>query len=53
MPPLRLDRLDDGIVVLTLDVPKRRNAMTEDLTAAWADAMRLLGGDTSLRFTGH
>jgi enoyl-CoA hydratase/carnithine racemase len=49
MPPLLIDRPDEGIVVLTLDVPERRNAMTEDLTAAWADAMRLLAGDDSLR----
>jgi len=49
MPPLRIDRPDDGVAVLTLDVPERRNAMTEELTAAWADAIRLLAGDGSLR----
>jgi enoyl-CoA hydratase/carnithine racemase len=49
MPPLRIDRPDDGVVVLTLDVPERRNAMTEELTAAWADAIPRLAGDSSLR----
>jgi enoyl-CoA hydratase/carnithine racemase len=49
MPPLRIDRPDDGVTVLTLDVPERRNAMTEELTAAWADAIQLLAGDSSLR----
>jgi enoyl-CoA hydratase/carnithine racemase len=49
MPPLRIDRPDDGIAMLTLDVPERRNAMTEALTAAWGDAIVALRGDDQLR----
>jgi enoyl-CoA hydratase/carnithine racemase len=47
--PLRVERHDDGVVVLTLDVPDRRNAMTEELTAAWADAVPRLAADRSVR----
>jgi enoyl-CoA hydratase len=36
-------------VVLTLALPERRNAMTEELTAAWADAVGGLAGDRSVR----
>jgi enoyl-CoA hydratase/carnithine racemase len=49
MPPLRIDRPYDGVALLTLDVPERRNAMTEELTAAWAEAIPALSGDHSLR----
>src|SRR6266496_308219 len=49
MAPLRVDRPEAGVAVLTLAVPERRNAMTEELTAAWADAVRLLAGEASLR----
>jgi enoyl-CoA hydratase len=47
--PLWVDRHDDGVVVLTLDVPDRRNAMTAELTAAWADAVPRLAADRSVR----
>ncbi len=47
--PLRTDRTDDGVVVLTLDLPERRNAMTSELTAAWAEAIPKLATDTSAR----
>ena len=30
--PLRVDRRADGVVVLTLALPERRNAMTAELT---------------------
>ena len=49
MAPLRVDRPEAGVAVLTLAVPERRNAMTEELTAAWADTVRLLAGEASLR----
>lgn len=49
MCPLRIDRTDDGVVVLTLDVPDRRNAMTEELTAAWTAAIPEVGADESVR----
>ena len=47
--PLRIDRRDDGIVVLTLALPDRRNAMTAELTAAWRDTIAGLRGDRSVR----
>jgi enoyl-CoA hydratase len=47
--PLRVDRRDDGIVVLTLALPDRRNAMTGELTTAWGDAVAGLRGDRTVR----
>lgn len=49
MTPLRTDRTDDGVVVLTLDLPERRNAMTPELTAAWAEAIGALAADREVR----
>jgi enoyl-CoA hydratase len=47
--PLRTDRTDDGVVVLTLDLPERRNAMTTELTAAWAEAVAGVAADPTVR----
>src|SRR3954470_12476767 len=47
--PLRMDRHDDGVVVLTLSLPDRRNAMTGDLTSSFADAVASLRPDRSVR----
>src|SRR3954467_11915271 len=47
--PLRVERRDDGVVVLTLDLPDRRNAMTGELTAAWGSTIAKLRGDRSVR----
>jgi enoyl-CoA hydratase len=47
--PLRVERRDDGVVVLTLALPERRNAMTADLTAAWGKTIAGLRGDRSVR----
>ena len=47
--PLRVDRRDDGVVVLTLDLPDRRNAMTGELTAAWGATIAGLRGDRTVR----
>ncbi|GGI08282.1 enoyl-CoA hydratase/isomerase family protein [Egicoccus halophilus] len=44
-----LDRHDDGIVVLTLDDPERRNAMTVDMGDALRDATAELRDDAGLR----
>lgn len=49
MGPLRTERRGDGVVVLTLDVPERRNAMTDELTAAWAAAIPALAAEEDLR----
>lgn len=47
--PLRVDRRDDGVVILTLDLPDRRNAMTGELTSAWGATIAGLRGDRSVR----
>ena len=47
--PLQLQRQSDGVVVLTLNLPDRRNAMTMELTAAWAETVASLRGDRSVR----
>jgi enoyl-CoA hydratase/carnithine racemase len=46
---LRLDRRDDGVVVLTLDNPDMRNAMSASMTDAWVAAVDELAADTSVR----
>jgi enoyl-CoA hydratase/carnithine racemase len=47
--PLRVDRRDDGVVVLTLALPEMRNAMTAVLTQAWTAALASLQADRSVR----
>src|SRR3954447_20282998 len=47
--PLRIERRDDGVVVLTLALPDRRNAMTGDLTSAFADMVAALRPDRTVR----
>jgi enoyl-CoA hydratase/carnithine racemase len=49
MTPLRIDRSADGVVLLTLDLPDRRNAMTAELTAAWAETVPALAADPEVR----
>jgi enoyl-CoA hydratase len=46
---LRLDRPSDGVAVLTLDNPDQRNAMSDAMTAAWADAVDELAADREVR----
>ena len=46
---LRLDRRDDGVAVLTLDNPDRRNTMSDEMTASWVSAIDVLAGDRDLR----
>ncbi len=46
---LQVDRYDGGVVVLTLNLPDQRNAMTEPLTAAWTVAIDELKGDSTAR----
>jgi len=48
-PHLRLDRPAAGVVVLTLDNPDRRNAMSEEMTTSWVAAVDELAGDRSVR----
>ena len=46
---LRVDRSDDGVVVLTLDNPAQRNAMSDEMTASWVAAVDELAGDRDVR----
>jgi enoyl-CoA hydratase/carnithine racemase len=46
---LRRERLDDGVEVLRLDRPQRRNAMDTALVGALLDALAHLGADEALR----
>lgn len=48
-PHLRIDRPSDGVVLLTLDNPDQRNAMSEEMTSSWAAAIDGLAGDRSVR----
>lgn len=47
--PVRLERGDDGVAVLTLDDPERRNAMTEAMGDALAARAAELAEDPALR----
>jgi enoyl-CoA hydratase/carnithine racemase len=46
---LLLERRPDGVAVLTLNDPDRRNAMSDEMTAAWKDAIAVLRADPDLR----
>jgi enoyl-CoA hydratase len=46
---LQVRRLDEAIAVLTLDLPERRNMMSEPMTASWGRAMTALAADPDLR----
>ena len=46
---LRLERPRDGVVLLTLDNPDQRNAMSAPMTAAWSDTIDRLAADPHAR----
>jgi enoyl-CoA hydratase/carnithine racemase len=46
---LRLERPSDGVVLLTLDNPGMRNAMSDEMTASWSAAIDELTSDPSVR----
>jgi enoyl-CoA hydratase/carnithine racemase len=46
---LKVERPSDGVVLLTLDLPDRRNAMTDELTTRWGATVEGLRGDRSVR----
>ncbi|KWX04192.1 enoyl-CoA hydratase [Carbonactinospora thermoautotrophica] len=46
---LRVDRRDSGIVLVTLDLPERRNAMSAPMTESWRRLMDELRSDRSVR----
>ncbi len=48
-PILRAERPVDGVVLLTLDRPDRRNALSIELREALSDALDALAGDDAVR----
>lgn len=46
---LRLERPSEGVVLLTLDNPGMRNAMSDEMTSSWVTAVDALASDTSVR----
>src|SRR5690348_4286839 len=46
---LLVDRRADGIVVLTLNDPDRRNAMSDAMTEVWREVIADLRADADLR----
>jgi enoyl-CoA hydratase len=46
---LRVERPADGVVLLTLDNPGQRNAMSEQMTDSWVEAVDALKADRSVR----
>ncbi|MEJ7794563.1 MAG: enoyl-CoA hydratase/isomerase family protein [Nocardioides sp.] len=46
---LRLDRIPDGVALLTLDNPDQRNAMSDRMTESWQAAIDELATDRSVR----
>jgi enoyl-CoA hydratase len=46
---LRLERPADGVALLVLDDPDRRNAMSEEMTASWGRAIDEIAADPSVR----
>ena len=46
---LRVDRPSEGVVLITLDNPAQRNAMSDAMTQSWVTAIDDLAGDRSVR----
>ncbi|WP_232524702.1 enoyl-CoA hydratase/isomerase family protein [Nocardioides mangrovicus] len=46
---LRSERLADGVALLTLDNPDQRNAMSDEMTSAWVEAVEELAADREVR----
>jgi len=46
---LRVEPKGGGVVLVTLDLPDRRNAMSEPMTRSWGDLMTTLRDDHALR----
>lgn len=49
LKPLLVERVESGIVLLTLNLDARRNAMTPELTHEWAEAIAALRTDPLVR----
>jgi enoyl-CoA hydratase/carnithine racemase len=48
-PQLRVERPSDGVVLLVLDNPDQRNAMSAEMTSGWVAAVQDLAQDRSVR----
>jgi enoyl-CoA hydratase len=48
-PHLRVSRAESGVMILTLDNPERRNAMSASMTSAWSDAIAHAAADPGVR----
>jgi enoyl-CoA hydratase len=46
---LSVERRDDGVVLLTLNLPDRRNMMSEPMTASWRRAIGAVAADDGVR----
>src|SRR5919205_898948 len=46
---LRVDRPSEGVVLLTLDNPELRNAMSDEMTSSWVAAVAELAEDPTVR----
>jgi len=49
MPTLLVERLEDGVIVLTLNRPKQQNAMNHELAVSIASAFREISSDPTAR----
>jgi enoyl-CoA hydratase len=49
LPDLAVARSADGVALVTLDLPERRNSMSAAMTASWARAMAALHADAGVR----
>lgn len=49
LPHLRVTRFPSGVVLLALDNPDQRNAMSDDMAASWVSALEELRRDASVR----
>src|SRR6478672_8553716 len=49
LPHLRLERPSDGVVLLTLDNPDMRNAMSDEMTSSWVAAIDQVAADPTVR----
>jgi enoyl-CoA hydratase/carnithine racemase len=48
-PHLRVERPSPGVVLITLDNPTQRNAMSDEMTRSWVAAIEELKADPSVR----
>lgn len=46
---LRVDRPSDGVVLITLDHPDKRNVMSDEMTASWTRTIEGLAHDPTVR----